>query len=249
MGVFFVDMDNTIIYSSRHDIGTDKIPVELYEGRNISFISKKTLSLLSKACETHLIVPISTRTIEQYNRIKLGALTFKYELVCNGGILLLDGRRDASWYMMSLEAAHYCNGQFKNAMEFLGCDKRRTFEVRFIERLFVFTKCSASFEVKKDLSSILDMSLVDVYTNGSKIYVLPKALSKGECVKRFIKRFRSDIPHTVIAAGDSEFDISMLSIADVAIAPFNFKSEYNIDFDVKECPEGTLFSEFALSTP
>ena len=46
MKIFCTDLDNTIIYSYKHDIGTEKINVEIYQEREISFASKKTISLL-----------------------------------------------------------------------------------------------------------------------------------------------------------------------------------------------------------
>jgi phosphoserine phosphatase len=45
----------------------------------------------------------------------------------------------------------------------------------------------------------------------NKIYVLPKMLTKGNAVNRLQERIKSDY---TICAGDSELDLSMLSIAD-----------------------------------
>ena len=39
MAIFFTDLDNTLIYSYRRDIGRDKVCVELYQGREISFVT------------------------------------------------------------------------------------------------------------------------------------------------------------------------------------------------------------------
>ena len=71
MIILNTDLDNTIIYSYKHDIGNDKINVEIYKEKQISFITRKTYSLLKKLNKDILIVPTSTRTIEQYNRINL----------------------------------------------------------------------------------------------------------------------------------------------------------------------------------
>ena len=82
-----MDLDNTIIYSYKHDIGNEKINVEIYQGREISFITKKTQELLLMAKEKYMLIPTSTRTVGQYERIDLGIGAFPYALVCNGGIL------------------------------------------------------------------------------------------------------------------------------------------------------------------
>ena len=47
-GILCADMDNTIIYSYKRNIGENKLNVELYNGREISFISEKTHDLLKK---------------------------------------------------------------------------------------------------------------------------------------------------------------------------------------------------------
>ena len=40
-GILCADMDNTIIDSYKRNIGENKLNVELYNGREISFISEK----------------------------------------------------------------------------------------------------------------------------------------------------------------------------------------------------------------
>ncbi|RKW51901.1 MAG: sucrose-6-phosphate hydrolase, partial [Lachnospiraceae bacterium] len=84
MKILCTDLDNTIIYSYKHDIGNEKMNVELYKEREISFISNHTFELLKKVKEEFLVIPTSTRTKEQYDRIDLKIGTFKYALVCNG---------------------------------------------------------------------------------------------------------------------------------------------------------------------
>ena len=48
MKILNIDMDNTLIYSYKHDIGREKINVELYNGREISYITKRTFELLNE---------------------------------------------------------------------------------------------------------------------------------------------------------------------------------------------------------
>ncbi len=96
MVLFHTDLDNTMIYSYKHEIGADKRCAEVYHGREISYITKETYRLLQqiKAKEEQLVmVPTTTRTTEQYQRIHLGIGDLPYALVCNGGVLLAGGRR------------------------------------------------------------------------------------------------------------------------------------------------------------
>ena len=87
MVVFNVDMDNTLIYSYKHDIGYEKYCAEIYQEREISFMTHKTCKLLTELAGKVMIVPTTTRTREQYERIDLGIGKIPYALVCNGGVL------------------------------------------------------------------------------------------------------------------------------------------------------------------
>lgn len=243
MKILCTDLDNTIIYSYKHDIGNEKMNVELYKEREISFITKQTFELLKKVKEEFLIIPTSTRTIEQYERIDLKIGTFKYALVCNGSVLLVDGKKDRDWYEESLRLAKASNLEVKKALEYLENDKRRTFELRHIEDLFVFTKCDEAETVVNELREHLDKSLVTVFNNKEKVYVLPTLLSKGKAIERLRKYLKAKF---IIAAGDSEFDISMVEAADVGLVPYGFKSEFNIKSDIHEMGKERLFSEELL---
>ena len=90
MVLFYTDLDNTMIYSYKHEIGVEKRCAEIYHEREISYITKETYRLLQKikAKEEQLVmVPTTTRTTEQYQRIHLGIGDLPYALVCNGGVL------------------------------------------------------------------------------------------------------------------------------------------------------------------
>ena len=217
--------------------------VEIYKEREISFITKQTFELLKKVKEEFLVIPTSTRTIEQYERIDLKIGTFKYALVCNGSVLLVDGKKDKDWYKESLRLAKPSNLEVKKALEYLENDKRRIFELRHIEDLFVFTKCDETETVVNELREYLDKSLVSVFNNKEKVYVLPTLLSKGKAIERLRKYLKAEF---IIAAGDSEFDISMVEAADVGLVPYSFKSEFNIKSDIYEMGKEGLFSEQLL---
>lgn len=243
MIIFNTDLDNTIIYSYKHDIGEPKICAEIYQNREISFITQKTAELLKAANSAVTLVPTTTRTLEQYNRINLGFGIPKYALVCNGGVLLVNGEEDEQWYNDSFEAVRDCQEQLNFAEKILEADKNRTFEIRNIRKLFIFTKSSEPLDSVEILKNKLDTSKVDVFNNGVKVYVVPKNLSKGTAVKRLKEKLNAEM---TISAGDSEFDISMLNATDISIAPKELS-------ELAELPEHTvlfdgegIFSEFVL---
>jgi len=62
MRVINLDLDNTLIYSYKHDIGDRKMNVEVYQGREISYVTEKTHERLKKIMSRCLVVPTTTRT-------------------------------------------------------------------------------------------------------------------------------------------------------------------------------------------
>ncbi len=243
MIIFNTDLDNTMIYSYKHDIGEDKRCVEIYQGREVSFVTNKTARLLKKVSNEVVLVPTTTRTLEQYDRIDLGIGTPKYALVCNGGVLLVDGEEDDDWYRESLDRVADCQEELARAERILEDDKNRTFEIRNIRSLFVFTKSSEPELSVKALRDALDTEKTDVFYNGVKVYAVPKALGKGAAVKRLRERLGGDY---VISAGDSEFDVPLLNSADTAIAPRDFPEPEKLGQNAVFMDKEGIFSEFVL---
>ena len=245
MILFTTDLDNTIIYSYKHNLGENKRNVEIYKGREISFLSNNSYDLLKKICTKCLIVPTTTRTIEQFERIDLHLGVFPYVLVCNGGILLENGVINKEWYVKSLEMISEAQSDIYAAIALLEENEQRYFEVRYIENLFVFTKCHNPLKVVFELKQHLNLKFINVFNNGDKVYVVPNRLSKGIAVDRLRNLLK---PEKIIAAGDSEFDVSMVIAADLGIVPNGFKNDFKISKDsIKEASGQLLFSDEMLS--
>lgn len=257
MIAFYTDLDNTLIYSYKHDIGKEKKCVEIYEGREVSYVTDRTDALLKellhRGCtrdgEELLWIPTTTRTVEQYERISFGTDVPHYALTCNGGVLLVNGIRDEAWYRESVRMAADSQVQLMKALDILETDEDRIMEVRFIEELFAFTKSASPEKTMETLKRQLSCEKVDVLQNGVKIYVLPKVLHKGVAVRRMRERIH---PQSVVAAGDSLFDESMLLEADRAFLPKSLQEQLsggssgNIGRKLEVCGENQLFSEFIL---
>lgn len=246
MDILCTDLDQTLIYSYKHEIGKEKRCVELYQGREVSFLTEKTYQLLSELKKRICIVPVTTRTIAQYERIDLGIGRLRYALTCNGGVLLVNGKREQTWYQKSLEMVKDSKEELQQAFQCLEKSGERTFEIRLIEELFLFTKCRHSQTVARQLQERLRPRFADIYTNGEKIYIVPKALNKGTALQR-LRAYTG--AQRVFAAGDSVFDIPMMEQADLAAAPAAFEQMGGLCLQggqIHVMPGNRVFSEELL---
>ena len=95
-------------------------------------------------------------------------------------------------------------------------DPNRTLDVRRVDGLFVFTKSADVPRTLARLRDALDLTHVELFENGVKVYVVPRVLNKGTGVRRLRERFPEA---RVFAAGDSLFDLPLLAAADTAFCP------------------------------
>jgi hydroxymethylpyrimidine pyrophosphatase-like HAD family hydrolase len=210
----FTDLDNTMIYSKRRNVETSKVCVEFKNGEPLSYMTDTSLlSMMELISRNDLdIIPITTRTVKQFSRLKLPK--FRYVLLENGGVLIRDGIPDVDWYNESLSYAEECKQDLENAMYLLKTDKNVETEIKFIDDLFVFVKSIAPNKTMKILQLGVNQTKVDVCSQGNKIYVFPKKLSKGYAVKRFCNRKEY---RKIISCGDAPLDFSMANSSDVFI--------------------------------
>lgn len=213
MDLFCSDLDNTLIYSSRRPLDGEKFCVERLDGREISFMTRRALELLKELEKRMLFIPVTTRRVEQYQRLCFPGISPSYVLACNGGVLLEEGKIAMDWYQGSLGMVEDCRGELDKGQRVLTEDENRDFEVWRIQELFLFTKTREPGETVKKLTDCLDLQKIDVLTNQSKVYVLPKVLNKGTALERIKCRLGAE---RVFAAGDSAFDVPMLEKADLA---------------------------------
>lgn len=218
MKIFISDLDNTLIYSYKHNIGNDKILVETKEGKALSFMTARSYKLLEKVKDKMTFIPLTTRSLEQYRRITFSEKwAVESALVANGGILLQNNEVDEIWYNESLNLIENTEGQLALGMQILKNDDNTCFEVRKVDGLFVFTKTENISATRNMLEKNLDLTKVTVFNIGSKIYIFPNKLNKGTALQR-MRKLKS--PQVIYAAGDSDFDIPMLKEADFSIFPY-----------------------------
>lgn len=215
--ILFSDLDGTLIFSAKRKQVGD-IVIERKNGEEISCVTARQAELFPRLRN---VIPVTTRSIEQYKRIEFARFGFspKYALCDNGGTLLVNGGRDAEWAEWSAEIFAECEGELSRFRELLERDPRRSFEVRLVDGLFLFTK---SKEPPETLKYLGNGELCECFFTGEKVYVVPKKLSKGAAVKRLTGRLGLA---EFAAAGDSLMDLPMLNAARTAVFTENIPLE------------------------
>lgn len=231
----FSDLDGTLIFSAKRKQVGD-IVIERKDGAEISCVTARQAELFPRLDN---VIPVTTRSIEQYRRIEFAKYGFapKYALCDNGGTLLVNGGLDAEWTEWSSGIFAECEDELSRFRELLERDERRSFEVRLVDRLFLFTKSAKPPETLEYLGS---GERCESFFTGEKVYVVPKKLNKGAAVKRLSKRLGLA---EFAAAGDSLMDLPMLNAASVAVFTENIpESEVAAREKIIRPREG--FSEF-----
>lgn len=237
--MFASDLDRTIIYSNKFIDDKIREPnnirlVELYNGKELTYMLEKSIDTLKKICEKVLFVPVTTRTIEQYRRIMLfnKEIIPKYAVVTNGGNILVDGVLDKGWNKavkskigqecLSLEDAI---AEFENIKTSHWVHKLRVADEMFFYSV-IDTK-EIPFDELNDLSKTLENSNWRTMLHGRKLYFLPNCVNKGHAVKHLAELEEKE---HIIAAGDSILDLDMLRGTKHFISP-QHGDIYNLDTD------------------
>lgn len=131
------DLDNTLIHSYKYR-REDDICVEIFKGREQGFICKdavKKLVLLNDKVE---FIPITTRSIEQYQRIQWEKMVVpEYALTTNGAILLKNGVKDDVWLQESTRIVRKYQGELNRVLEFLEKEEEYI-RCKFVDGMYVF---------------------------------------------------------------------------------------------------------------
>ena len=221
MSVFFSDLDSTLIWSRRKAPGVPKRAAEYLNGKEQSFMTEETFRFLRDAGWLTL-VPVTTRSEEQYRRIFLmESLPVRYALVCNGGKLLDGGREDAEWTAETLKAAARETAALREASELLR-EYAGENGLHRPEPYLCYIRTEDPEAVLAGLEGRTDPDLVQTARDARKVYLIARSVTKGGAVRRFAHRFGAD---RTAAAGDGALDLSMLREADYPLAPESLAGE------------------------
>ena len=222
------DLDRTMIYSPAAlqlpgpDIEAHTmVSVEVLEGRPSSFMTASALSMFSDLAYRHPIVPCTTRTREQFERLRLPLGARRFAITSNGGTILEDGRPDHKW-RANLESVIEAGGatlaeirkEAKIRTQGDWVIKRRTADDLFCYLVVDMAKLPPEFF--PEWTAWCAERGWRTSMQGRKIYSIPNPLSKSAAMNEVAKRLEVT---RVLAAGDGGLDSDMLEAADLAIRP------------------------------
>lgn len=216
MPVLFSDIDNTLIRSHRHACQGQKVWVEYLNGRKQSYMSTQTYDYF-RSQNWLKVVPVTTRTAEQYERLSdlSNELGWEMALICNGALLLINGKEDSSWTEESLRMSIPNRNSYVRVRDeaYKIFDSSRIIE---IPGIMFYVKTENVDAVYNCLLRKMDSEHIEIHKDSRKVYCFPKTFNKGMAIERLMKRLTLS---NCIAAGDSEFDIPMLEKASIALCP------------------------------
>ncbi len=221
------DLDRTLIYSermmARFPIQSSMVSVERKNGQDVSFMTERAIRLLKAFHRDHLFVPVTTRSLQQYQRIRLFQQDVQpaYAIAANGGVLLVNGEIDRTWG--SLISQRIEDTSVPNEIVWTAFSKLRHDEWVFRE----FSVDGLFYMYQVDPEAIPQAEFTDFQKEietlgwrfllqGKKLYLMPICLTKDAAIAEIKKRVSFDW-HA--AAGDSKLDYAMLQQADQAFCP------------------------------
>lgn len=205
--IWFTDLDNTLIHSYK-SIEPRDICVEHKTGKKQGFINADILSKLidlQRVPKNELqIVPITTRSYEQYLRITLFDVEHPLVVTTNGGRIIKKGT-DNFKYLHQIFANNR-EELMKLRELFRVLHKEGASSLKLVDQMFL---CAVGLE--KELGDRLPDGL-ETSKIGSKVYVALNNINKLYAMEYLLK---GKGEHEVICSGDSELDFCMFGdIAD-----------------------------------
>lgn len=248
--LFACDLDNTLLFSHRRARPGD-VCVEWLEGREQGFMTPWVRETLSRLPGRVQLLPVTTRSMEQYRRIRWPAGGEpKWAVTTNGGVLLGPEGPETAWLAAFQALAEPWRRELEDMYEQLPewswCLRRR-----MVDGLYLFAVCPEGADMEAAAAECRRRTALTVEPSGRKLYVLPPGLDKGAAAEKARGWFQAD---ALICAGDSALDLPMLRLADAALVPDRALAGRlrgpgcaPAGQEIRACPEGVRFSEFVLS--
>lgn len=222
------DLDRTLIYSAAAlqlpmpDADAPRLLcVEMYDSQPLSYLTEDAAALLAEVSRRTDFVPTTTRTREQYRRIRLPGPAPRFAICANGGRLLVDGVSDPDWQrQVAARLADECAALDEVRAHMVRmADTSWLLKERVAEDLFAYLVVERALLPDgwvKELAAWAEERGWTVSLQGRKIYAVPKPLTKSAAMREVARRTGAEL---TLAAGDSFLDADLLLAADRAWRP------------------------------
>ncbi|MEV7086897.1 HAD family hydrolase [Streptomyces sp. NPDC093085] len=197
------------------------LSVETYESRPLSYLTETAAGLLARLASAAVFVPTTTRTREQYGRIRLPGPAPRFAICANGGHLLVDGVSDPEWReRVAARLAARC-APLAEISAYLRktADPAWLRKERVAEDLFAYLVVDRALLPGEWVAELTDWARErgwSVSLQGRKVYVVPGPLTKSAAMREVARRTGAV---RTLAAGDSLLDADLLLAADRAFRP------------------------------
>ncbi|GEE00708.1 hypothetical protein nbrc107696_11540 [Gordonia spumicola] len=206
----------------------EPVCVEMYDGAPLSYMTRGSVEALTALAASTPVIPTTTRTRAQFERIDLPGGPFRHAVVSNGGRILRDGENDDAW-RTALESRVAGTSA---TVEELHADLRRRVDdswvrsTRVADDLFVYLVVDLDRQPTDFIDEWRSWCTPrgwSVSQQGRKIYAMPDGVTKSAAVAhirgRLVDDGTLDADSPVFAAGDGRLDADLLTYADAAIRP------------------------------
>lgn len=222
--VFASDLDRTLIYSSKFT--QENVPSEVVEykdGEPLSYMTSKAIDILESIRKRVDFIPVTTRTLEQYQRIHLfhGSRQPEYAITSNGGTILINGAIDLEW------KTHIDQQMAKEGQDLETVYRLMTpllnqpwvEKTRIADDVFFYIlvyKEDVDFQLIKEWERVLEERNWELIEHGRKIYFIPRCVNKRDALAYIAKKLGAK---KIVTSGDSRMDLTMEAISDRFIIP------------------------------
>ncbi len=219
--VLATDLDRTLIYSraAAGDTHAAMVAVERDQGRDASWMSVAATGRYADLHRRALVLPVTTRTPDQYARIRLPGPQPGFAVTANGGVLLVDGAVDRDWNR-TVASRLADVASLAEVWEHAGrvCRPEWTDTLRNALGLFCYAVLQPARVPAGFVAEIEPWARRrgwQVSMQGRKLYWVPRWLTKSAAVDEVVRRTGAA---PVFAAGDSLLDADLLEHAERGIA-------------------------------
>lgn len=226
--IYATDLDRTVIFSNRFVTEIDPTPMELLSVSERtdtmeSYVLKEYVERLQKLKDSLMFVPVTSRSIAEYNRVMLSKFA-QYAIVTNGCHIMFNGKvyKVYDEYLKNevIDFKKFQDSAILGLFKIAELEK----EPKIIDGTYVFAKVKNPDEDTSDTIKTFNESSesVIIERNGRKLYATPKKINKGTALTWLVNHLGLNGDSTkIVASGDSIMDAHFIKEADIKIVPMH----------------------------